>query len=151
MKVFRISRKKYIKDLTGTGAMQVGGRWNNRGSRLLYTSQSKSLAALEVLIHMDKDTIPDNLQILTLTIPDKEINELEDGFRKKMIKNAHPLSESKNYGTNWIKLNESLGLRVPTILIPGEWNIIINPDHKNFKKIEILEIEDFEFDERFFN
>lgn len=130
--------------------MRFGGRWNQKGSSLLYTSENKSLAALEVLIHMDRNTIPDNLQILTLEIPDSEVIMIDEDFRKWMIKKAQPLMDSQRYGTAWIRSHESLGLKVPTILIPGEWNILINPEHKNFKKVRILEIENFEFDDRFF-
>lgn len=149
MKVFRIAREEYIKDLNGTGAKLFGGRWNPKGIAILYTSENKSLSALEVLVHFNRNTIPDDLRILTLQIPSNEILD----FDKKKFNNILS-SEDSNYkfqveGRKWIESNNSLSLKVPSVLIPGEYNILINPSHTSFNLLEIVEIEKFRFDERF--
>ncbi len=150
MEVFRISREKYIKDISGIGAKLSGGRWNPKGYAVLYSSEHKSLAALEVLVHLNKNTVPDDLKVISLAIPDNYIDEFDEKKFNKILKQIDSNQRLKNEGTNWLDSKKSLALKVPSILIPGEKNIIINPEHKAFKEIQILSIENFVFDERFF-
>lgn len=149
MKVFRIAREEYIKDLTGTGAKLYGGRWNPKGIAILYTAENKSLSALEVLVHFNRNIFPNELRILTLEIPNEEIID----FDKKRFDNILA-SEDSNYkfkleGRKWIESKKSLGLKVPSVLIPGEFNILINSSHESSSLLEIIDIENFKFDERF--
>lgn len=150
MIVYRIARDKYIEDLTGTGAKLHGGRWNPKGISILYTAQNKSLAALELLVHLDKNSVPDDLQIISLEFPDNEIIVFDKKQYKKLIEDNNSLPKFKETGKTWILSNKSLGLKVPSVLIPGESNILINPAHKSFKKLKIKKIEQFNYDERFF-
>lgn len=150
MKVHRISRAKYISDLSGTGAKLHGGRWNPKGYALLYTSENKALAALEVLVHLTPLTVPNDLKILTLEISQKELIEFDKRKFKEINQQKNAVSLCQKEGKDWVDTNNSLGLIVPSILIPGEHNILINPLHSSFRKIDVLEIEDFNFDKRFF-
>jgi len=151
MKIYRIAKEKYIKDLSGTGAKLYGGRWNPKGVALLYTSEYKSLAALEVLVHLDRQTAPDDLKILCLEIPDKGIitfDEEQFNFIKAAEDANHLMLEA---GKQWIEGKKSLALKVPSILIEGECNILINPEFPTaMELIKIQSIHDFLFDERFF-
>lgn len=150
MKVFRIARKKYIRDLTGTGAMRHGGRWNPKGLAMIYAAESKSLAALEILVHLDKNTVPDDLQILTLEVPDDAVIEFDIKAYNSIKKSDRGMSKYKEEGKRWVESGASLCLKVPTVLMPGEWNLLLNPDHKRASEIKTLEVEDFKFDFRFF-
>lgn len=149
MDLFRISRKKYIEDLSGEGAGKFGGRWNFKGSAVLYTSQSESLAALETLVHAPISAIPDDLNLLILTIPNH--------LKPIIIKRDDLPPDWRNYpapnklaeiGTKWIDSNSSLLLKVPSVLVQTEWNILVNPAHPNMKKIRRKEIRPFRFDMR---
>ena len=71
MKVFRLASEKYVDDLSGMGAEITGGRWNNRGTRVLYTSDSRALCTAEIAVHMPIGLIPKDYCLLTLDIPDK--------------------------------------------------------------------------------
>lgn len=148
--VYRISKAKYIRDLTGTGARLYGGRWNPRGHAVLYTAENKSLAALEFLVHVDQHTIPKDLKILTIKIPK---NTLEV-FSTRRFNKINTLPDAKiqfqELGKEWLIGQSSLVLQVPSILIPGESNLLINPLHPDFKKLKITKEEDFLLDERFF-
>jgi RES domain-containing protein len=150
MKVYRVGRSEYIQDLSGTGAKLYGGRWNDKGTALLYTSENISLAILEILVHFDGLTVPDDLKLLTLEIPDVEIAEYSKSkFKKtKMLSNAE--YEFKSEGERWIKSKESLALRVPSIINEFESNIIINPSHRQMSWVKILRLEDLLLDERLF-
>jgi len=150
MKVFRISKEKHIKDLTGIGAKLYGGRWNPKGMAILYTSENRSLAALEILIHLDQKTTPEDLKIISLEVPDNLIQKYNEDKFAEIIKRIDANILLNEEGRKWLNSKESLGLIVPSILIPAERNILINPNHKLADEIKILKIDDYKMDERFF-
>lgn len=151
MDLFRISKKKYIEDLSGEGARKFGGRWNSKGSAVLYTSETESLAALETLVHASIATMPNDLSLLTLSIPDDiqadkiDADQLPDGWRKYPAPN-----QLATLGNNWIESGASLILKVPSVLVQTEMNILINPNHSNAEKLSIKEVRPFSFDMRLF-
>lgn len=149
---YRVCNAKYADDLSGNGARIYGGRWNSKGIPVIYLSSSKALAVLELLVHTSINLLPQNLALITLSIPDKikikeyKIKELPENWRTY----PSPL-RTKTLGDNWIKSNETLILRVPSVIIPSEYNYLLNPVHKDMKKIKIIKKEKFEFDKRFLN
>jgi len=148
MEVFRIANKKYIKDLQGTGAKLFGGRWNPKGIPMLYTAAYRSLAALEFLVHMDLDLIPDELKIITLEIPDVSIIKFGEAKFNSLNKKVNASLLMKSAGVKWIQSEKSLALEVPSVLIKEESNILINPFHKDFSTLKIKSTKDFNFDVR---
>jgi len=150
MKIFRVGRNEFINDISGTGAKMFGGRWNNKGTSLLYCSENISLAILEILVHFDGLTVPDDLKLLILEVPDAEVKEYSQSkFRKtKRLLNAE--YEFKREGEFWIKSKTSLALKVPSIINEFESNILINPNHKNMIMVKKIKLRDLELDERFF-
>lgn len=146
MLVYRIARKKYINDLSGKGAELAGGRWNLKGLPAIYTSSTLTLAMFEILVHTDKDLPPVDMYFSELEIPDKMI--IDDYFNEVSFEHA------LNIGSNWIKEAKSLAIKVPSVLMPKnytrDFNVIINPRHKDFPKIKILKTEPCNFDLRLF-
>jgi len=151
MTVHRISKEKYIEDLSGKGAKLHGGRWNPKGYAILYTSENRALAALEFLVHLDSDTVPDDLKIISLEIPDNEIEVFDEGKFNAILKDENAENILKNEGKIWLESKRSLVLKIPSVLIRREQNVLINPLHSAFPNIKKLMIEDFYFDERFFS
>lgn len=151
MDLYRISRKKYIKDLSGEGAKKFGGRWNYKGSAVLYSSETESLAALETLFHTSIATMPSDLNLLILSIPDSinpdeiDINQLPSSW-----KNYPAPIQLAEIGNKWIDSESSLLLKVPSVLVKSEMNFLINPNHSDADKMSIKEIRPFTFDIRFF-
>lgn len=152
MDLFRIAREKYIHDLSGEGARRFGGRWNAKGTALLYTSQHESLAALEILAHVPVSEIPNDLSLLVLSIPDsltiKRVEQLElpENWR------GYPAPyELARIGTRWVHSGSSLMLKVPSALVRTDWNILINPAHPDMEKVNIKEVIGFQFDSRIFS
>ncbi len=149
MKVYRIAKEQYINDLTGIGAKIVGGRWNFRGIPVLYTSSSISLSMLECLAHFPVAYAPQNMAIATIIIPEnslvEEINITDLPENWRAIPSPKALKE-RSY--QWIKDQEALVLKVPSIIVPQEFNYIINPFHKDSKSIELYKIAPFFFDGR---
>jgi len=149
MEVYRIAKTRHIRDLTGTGARMAGGRWNKKGTAILYTSESRSLAAMEYLVHVPLSLLPANLSIACIEIPDSvqpariSANDLPHGWREYPAPSA-----LADVGTAWARENASLMLRVPFAVIQGEFNIMINPLHPDMLQITLRKIESFSFDER---
>lgn len=149
MNVFRITRAKYAKDISGTGARLYGGRWNPKGLAVLYTAESRALAALELLVHLPPHLLPEDIKLITLEVPDDLlvetwlVSELPQTWRR------YPASdELAAMGEKWVLSGKSLILKVPSVIIPQEFNILINPIHEAFDRVEILTVEDFRIDDR---
>lgn len=150
MKIYRISSSEYINDLSGTGARLYGGRWNERGTALLYCSENVSLAILEILVHFDGLTVPENLELLHLELPDEQILNFSTSKFNKIRKSKDAEFQFVKEGQLWIKSKKSLALKVPSIITPRESNILINPNHSNFKTLKKKKKEKLELDQRLF-
>lgn len=144
MVAYRIARKERIEDLSGRGAELFGGRWNEKGIPALYTSSSLSLAALEILVHTDKLNPPVNMAYAKIYVPDYLLSI-------KILKLPEDIAEV-DYGSKWLKEKSGLMLKVPSVIMPyeyeHEYNLIINPLHEDFKKVFVAEVHDFSFDYR---
>lgn len=126
--VYRIVKtKKRTLDLTGTGAFKYGGRWNNIGTYLLYTSENSSLAYLETLVHVDENFIPSDLFIASIIIKnDKLIHDVpEDQYPVGWQKLDN--RESKETGNKWILEKKYLGYKIKSSVNPMEYNYLLNP------------------------
>jgi RES domain-containing protein len=149
--VWRITKLKYADSAySGEGARLVAGRWHEAGQRVVYTSSSAALAALEVLVHTDTDllprtpfvaipaTLPTRLKLLRLTSEDLPA-----------YWNALPSpSELRERGTKWLREGKTAVLAVPSVIVPFEWNYLLNPAHPDFSKIQIGEPREYRFDPR---
>ena len=151
MEVFRLSREKYASQLSGNGAAIKGARWNSIGVELIYTAENRSLAMAEVAVHFTFATLPDDYMMITIVIPDdfeiKEINEKDLPLDWKIF--PHPNSTQK-FGNNFVIENKYCLLKIPSVVTKGDYNILINPNHKDFSRISISNVEKFPFDSRIF-
>ena len=109
MLVYRLSKKQYANDLSGTGAKIAGGRWNKKGTAILYTSSAVSLCLLEVIVHIPLSFLPKNMVLSTIEIPDNTtiktytVNDLPKDW------NANPGPSRLQYFTkSWIEKSEFL-------------------------------------------
>lgn len=149
MLVYRISNQKFAADLSGTGARLNGGRWNSVGVSMLYTATTRALATLEILAHTTHNFVPNNLELITIKIPD-DVSKEEISIKKiaAQIKNHGIDAQFYSIGDHWIKSNSSLLLIVPSIIIPEEKNVLINPMHPDFYKVKIAAKKPFSLDVR---
>jgi RES domain-containing protein len=129
----------------------AGGRWNSRGKAVLYTSQSRALCTTEIAVHTPLGNIPTDYEIVEMTIPDsvmvKEVEISDLPFDWKSIPHSHSTQE---IGDKFISDNEFLIFKVPSVIVRGEFNFLINPVHGKFNEVEINSITKFEFDIRLF-
>lgn len=151
MIVFRLSKAEFSRDLSGKGAQICGGRWNSKGVAVLYTSQSRALCTTEIAVHTPLGNLPTNYQIISINLPDDiEIDELKaENLPSDWRTFPHSFSTQK-IGNQFIKNNAFLVLKVPLVIVPGEFNYLINPNHNDFNKIKINAVDSFNFDERLF-
>jgi RES domain-containing protein len=151
MIVYRLCRKGYANDLSGHGAELSGGRWNGKGLAALYTSSSRALCAIEIIVHVPAGIIPKDYHIISIEIPDNapvktiDIKDLPDSWNSNPI-----LVSTQRIGNIFLSGQKDLVLKVPSAIIKDEWNYIINPVHKDFQKVKIISIEPFAFDTRLF-
>jgi RES domain-containing protein len=128
MNLYRIVKTKArTNDLSGTGAYRFGGRWNSKGTYMLYTSETSSLALLENLVHFDPIDIPPHLFIMQLEMADDAaVYTLPDNaYPEEWI---HPgLLECNEIGDKFIKEGKFLALRVRSAVNPTEYNYLLNP------------------------
>jgi len=147
LKLYRIAKTSRIHDLSGEGARLYGGRWNDKGVPAIYASESRSLAALEYLVHLPIALAPKDLSICRFKVPDDSVTHI----RKKALPRGwkdYPAGEkTKEFGSRWASRGKTLLLAVPSVLVPDEYNYPINPQHEDFTKIR-KRVEKFRFDPR---
>lgn len=153
MIVYRIEREKYLDiTLQGIGvSMSKGYRWNSFNTRLIYTAESRALATLEVSVHLDLSEdlpidrfyveieIPDNITILEVNLED-----LPDDWNAKP-----PTITTQTIGDDFVNYNEAAILKVPSSIVPQEFNYLINPNHNDASQIKIINSTRMHFDPRF--
>jgi RES domain-containing protein len=148
MDVFRITHLKWSNRLVASG---YAARWNSNGTFVIYSAESASLACLENLVHRNGFGLDTNYSLITISIPNA-ITKIE--IKSSDLPSNWNLNDEKahlicrKYGDDWIRNQKSAILIVPSAIITNEKNIIINPNHKDFSKIEIKEIQTFSFDKR---
>jgi RES domain-containing protein len=151
MIVFRLLNHRYTNGLNGEGSQLVGGRWNSPGLLLIYTSQSRSLSTAEVAVNLPLGNVPHDYDMITINIPDNiKISEIIGKNLPKSWKTFPQSSMARKIGNEFIMQNKFLVMKVPSAVVPGDYNYLINPRHPDFSRIEIIKREPYEFDERFF-
>lgn len=152
MIVFRIEREKYLETtLSGIGAsMTEGYRWNSLNTKIVYTSESRALATLEVSFHLDlSEDLPNDRYFVEIEIPD-EITILEVQLQDLPTNwDAKPPSlTTQTIGNDFVFYNEAAILKVPSCIVPQEYNYLINPNHKAASSIKVLSKTKMKFDTR---
>lgn len=138
-------------DLSGEGAKRSGGRWNKKGTPVLYASESIALACLETLVHINAQGLPLSRYLVRIDIPTKvwdlakKLNMKTAGIGWDALP-AGAVSVEK--GQRWLQSNASALLFVPSVVIPQASNVLINPLHPDVKLIKAKKIEKFSYDPR---
>ncbi|HMM79928.1 MAG TPA: RES family NAD+ phosphorylase [Pyrinomonadaceae bacterium] len=151
MEAFRLVRKKYAMPLSGKGAALKGGRWNFAGSELLYLASNRSLAMAEVAVHLTLATIPTDLVMMTISIPGNVSIEVINASELPTGWNSFPYVEAtRAIGDAFLLNGRACILKVPSAVTKGDYNLLANPHHNEFKGLKVLSMEAFPFDGRIF-
>lgn len=153
MRVFRIEREKYLlTTLKGFGAAVTEGyRWNSLNTYLVYTAQSRALATLEVSVHLDfSEDLPTDRYYVEIDIPDDlEVLELKTEDLPDNWNIQPPSLETQYIGDDFVIANEAAILKVPSSIVPPEFNYLINPNHPDAGRITVISKQPLTFDQRF--
>jgi len=151
MLVCRLSREKYKNTLSGYGASLNGQRWNSKGTEVVYTADSRALANSEVAVHIALSLLPKDYFMLEILIPDNlKVKKLN---LKNLPKNWNAIPhipETQLVGDAFVNENKFAVLRVPSVVVKGDFNYVLNPKHPDFSEIKIIDDAPFPFDPRFF-
>ncbi len=150
MELYRIAKRKYIQDLTGTGAKLAGNRWNSKGIAVVYTSSSLSLCTLECLVHFPPTFIPTDYAYLKLTCPENNVQEISLDILPQNWQQKAASEITKSIGDEFVAQQQYLCLKVPSAIVPTEYNYLLNPMHPRFAEVKIVAVHDFVFDSRLF-
>ncbi|KIC92291.1 RES family NAD+ phosphorylase [Flavihumibacter sp. ZG627] len=150
MEVFRIAKEIYSSSLIASGN---ANRWNFKGQSVIYTSSSRSLSTLELIVHKGAVRPDDSFRVMVIHIPDDDqfirlipANILPDNWRS-----LGAYSQLQKIGSDWIKRQDTLILKVPSAVVPHEYNYLINFEHPKFRsKVKLVTTEDYFWDSRLF-
>ncbi|MBV8622677.1 MAG: RES family NAD+ phosphorylase [Herbaspirillum sp.] len=154
-RVYRLAKEKpghyAADDLSGNGAALSGGRWNPRGMRVLYTCCAASTALLESLVHMAGLMPRANFYLIVLELPQAEL-------RKAYVPEMPPdwfditrdPASTAAIGKHWIEQGKQLAMKVPSVVSPTDFNLLLNPLHPQMASVRVVEKRPFQFDARLF-
>ena len=120
----------------------ASGRWNSEGVVMVYTAEHPALAALEILAGWQVYASLQGYSLYRCTC-DAELLE-----RAPPEIDVHDRTATRAYGDRWIREARSVGLRVPSVVAPESWNVLLNPDHTGFGAVELESLGPFRFEER---
>ena len=149
MRCYRITIMKYTQKLSGEGARLYGGRWNSEGHSLVYTAQTSSLAMLEMLVHINANSVGDNFCMMIIDVPDKLLAKpiLVKDLPLHWDKNPHAY-DTQRLGDEFILKAENVAIAVPSAANTLEHNYLINDRHPSFSKVKIIDTLPLDFDRR---
>jgi len=144
---YRVVKEKYLDSaFDGEGARLYGGRWNSKGEPVVYTSDSLALCSLEIFVHLPSYKLLADYIYITVIFDSDLVTEVSliDGWNERPIPKA-----SQALGDQWVKEDQSLILRVPSVLMPDGYNYLININHPDFNKIKMGRPLPLQLDTRF--
>jgi RES domain-containing protein len=146
--VWRITKQTHARNaFTGEGAKLYGGRWNNPGKLIVYTAESRALALAEILVHLESAGVLSRYVVFQVEIDESHIARLD---LRDLPKNwrAEPAPKRLQTLDEWLDSGNSAVLRVPSAIVGGEFNYLLNPLHPDFSKLRVHGPEKFPIDKR---
>ena len=149
LSAWRITKRKHAKTaFSGEGARLYGGRWNSPSVPMIYTAETQSLAALELLVHLDSPALLDQYVLIAVGIEKALVLNLDLKEWPKDWRESPPPARLREIGDAWIEAGKSVALRVPSALVPDESNFLLNPRHADFARLRTSKPVPFRYDAR---
>ena len=137
--------------MSGKGAEKTGGRWNSKGVAMVYTSESRALCTAEIAVHIPLGIMPRDFELISIEIPDSiEIFELSVNDLPKDWNSIPHSGKTQELGDKFIRENKHAVMKVPSAVVQGDFNYLINSNHEDAKNVKIIKLESFVFDQRMF-
>jgi RES domain-containing protein len=151
MIVYRVSKKQFAEDLRGEGARLYGGRWNHIHTGCLYTSATRSLALLEFSVNVNRMLAPKSLSLVAIEIPEKNILVLNTADLPENWQEVPVPGSTRDFGTGLLREARYPVIAIPSVVVPEEYNYLLNPLHKDHVKCRTVTINELSFDGRIKN
>ena len=138
-------------DLSGAGAQATGGRWNEKDVPVVYAAETRALACLETVVHLNASGLPLNRTLVAVTIPDDvwANAQRESATTLAVGWDAEPAGRASiGFGTKWLRSGRSALLVVPSVIVPEEFNVLINPQHSASPRITANKVRKWLYDPR---
>lgn len=149
MRAYRIVKRRHmVEAFTGAGARAWGGRWNRPGTPMVYAAQTRALAALESLVHFGGEERRIEFVLYGIDIPDELLLAIDPAALPADWRGAEPSALTQEIGSAWQAEGRSAALLVPSVLVPEEYCVLLNPEHPDTRRIQVEFPQPFEFDGR---
>ena len=138
-------------DLSGAGAKATGGRWNEPGVAMLYAAETIALACLETVVHLNAGGLPFNRFLVAIDVPDDLWSDAQvyAATSLRVGWDAEPAGRASiGFGSDWIRSGASALLRIPSVIVPEEGNVLINPGHRGSAGILAIKLRKWLYDPR---
>jgi RES domain-containing protein len=146
---WRIVKSKHSANaFSGDGAKTFGARWNSLGTAVVYVAGSRSLAMLEMLVHLQSQELLNRYVLYEVTFDNSLTTAVDPTTLPRTWRKSPPPEGIQQIGDLWIAAAKSAILRVPSAIVPTEWNYLLSPAHPNFAKIKIGPKQPLQFDPR---
>lgn len=147
--IWRITSKKFKESaFSGEGARLFGGRWNSPGIPLIYTAESKSLVVLEILVHLESPELLRNFMLFEVKVEESLVADIDPALLPEDWRESPPPIAAQKIGNDWANNVRSVALRVPSAIVPGEFNFLLNPLHPDFGRLQVGRPQTFLLDSR---
>ena len=134
---------------TGVGGLYAARRWNHLGTAMVYCATSPALAALEFFVNLEPNEAPDDLLLAVAAVPDDLVEQLDLDLLPVDWRELNSLA-CRDLGSGWAASGRSAALKVPSAVVDGDWNVLLNPRHAEFNKCQLAAPKPFRFDGRMF-
>lgn len=149
MRAFRIVKKRHaLTAFSGEGARAYGGRWNFVGVPMVYAAHTRALAALESLAHFGGAERSIAFVTFEIEIPDRLALHVDAAELPRDWRSEEPRASTQALGSEWQRRGRSAALVVPSVLVPQESCVLLNPEHPDIDRIMVMYPEAFTFDTR---
>ena len=146
---WRIVQSRRVRTaFDGEGARRYGGRWNHKGTPVVYIGSSMSLAALEMLVHLPAPKVLNRYVVIPVEFDDSLCGWLDLTTLPHNWRNSPSLLATRDVGTDWVNKGASAVLAIPSAVTPTEWNFMLNPKHPDFPKISVGAPQPYKYDPR---
>ena len=148
MEVFRICKEEYSRQIKASGG---ANRWNVQGHNVIYTGSSRSLSTLELVVRRSSIIPVLDYKVMVISIPDDDsiITHIHFSGLPQNWRTLAAYSRLQEIGSKWYTTQISLVLKVPSAIIPFEYNYVLNAEHPDFNRsVKLVRVEDYFWDKR---
>lgn len=146
--LWRLYRARHGAGLDGIGGLVADGRWHRLGERVVYFGASAAIVVLERLAHTDPDLLPDDLRLGRFELPEPVLETRVEELVALAPDWQRDENSTRTIARQWRRQASSFLLRVPSAVLPEEFNFVLNPEHPGAKGVRLVRERRFTFDAR---